>query len=116
MENYFVVIQLPYEFKADAKGKIKYCKRWKQFAENAGNVKLKIISRRKDTGVSEEVRSHTASLNSFAAYILLNIKLSSKEIKNEYSILKKAAIQLRKGGQNVLVDANDKFSLHAFEA
>ncbi len=115
-KNYFIVLQLPFvvEPRFTAKDSNKFF--WTEFANEVAQGKLKIISRRNDTGVSEEFREYAKKAKTFSSYILLDMKLTDSDVSCENSIFKKAAIRLRKGKHQIMIDSAEKFNLLAFES
>ena len=115
-ENYFIVLQLPFvvEPKFTAKENNNFF--WKELVNEVAMGKLKIISRRNDTGVSEEFREYTKKTKTFSSYILLDMKLTDSDVSCEGSIFKKAAKRLKKVKNQIVIDTTEKFNLLAFEA
>ena len=107
-DNYFVVLQLPSDSQLtyqDTNPK----SFWKKAAGAISMGKAKIVSRRQDTGVSEELRSHAKSINYFSTYVLVCMRLGKK--KDKSSILKKAAKKVKGKESATVIDATDQFRL-----
>ena len=82
MENYFVVIQLPMDDRMNKELIIKGQENiWRDIVQKVNVGKAKLISKRQDTGVSEELMAHSKKTKRFATYVLLSIKLSAKDLK-----------------------------------
>ncbi len=116
MENYFIILQLP--FIVDSQSfitKNQSCF-WQESVNATVYRKLKLISRRKDTGVSEEFRDYIKKTKNFASYILLDMELTNGEVLNNSSLYKKAMQYLKKGDSKIIIDTAEKFNLLAIEA
>lgn len=114
-ENYFVVLQLPgtKELKL-TEGNSSAKNFWGKAANAIGKGKAKIVSRRQDTGVSEEVRSHAKQVSRFKTYVLVNMRLG-KRTKND-EIFAKAAQCINNSNTAAVIETNDDFQLLAIGA
>lgn len=114
MENYFVVLQLPergFELASNTKDPKNF---WNKAVSAIGRGKAKIVSRRSDTGVSEDLANHIEKKKKRKTYVLLNLRLRKRE--GQSSILKKAARCLIGKNKAIIIDATDKFSLITADA
>ena len=115
MENYFVVLQLPDIMGLEFLGSNKNTENFLSKAAQAiGSGKAKLVSRRNDTGVSEELKSFAKKENKFKTYILLTICLGKREGKS--TIFKKAMQSLSGHKKAMVIDTTDNFTLVAAEA
>lgn len=114
-ENYFVVLQLPgtKELKL-TEGSSSAKNFWSKAANAISKGKARIVSRRQDTGVSEEVRSHAKQVSRFKTYILVNMRLG-KSAKNDV-IFAKAAKCISESSTAAVVETNEDFQLLAIGA
>lgn len=110
MEVYFVVLQLPgscgLKF-IDGNSPEHF---WKTVSRAVNSGEAKVVSTRKDTGVSEELRSHICG-KGFSSYFIFYMMMEKQDVKNHGLILKKANDLLNIGNYEALVDAGDNFQL-----
>jgi hypothetical protein len=110
MENFFVVVELPGGEENKLANGTGASENFRGRATDAiKRGEAKIVSRRNDTGVSEELRSHIEKVKRFKTYVLVNMRLDSQE--NEQAILKKAALRLLRKRRAMVVDAAHNFEL-----
>ena len=115
MENYFVVLQLPKDRELKFTGGNNDPKNfWGKAARAIAAGKAKLISRRPDTGVSEELQSYAKKKKKFKTYILVNMQLDKREEKS--TIFKKAAQRISGSKKATIIDTTDKFTLITAEA
>ncbi|MGQ2985175.1 hypothetical protein [Flavobacterium sp.] len=106
MENYFVVLQLPgrgFGLSSNTKNPKHF---WGRAVDAIVSGKAKIVSRRNDTGVSEDLANHTKKEKKRKTYVLLNLRLRKRE--GESSILRKAARSLDGKSSATIIDMTDK--------
>jgi len=112
MEHYFVVLELPggeeLKFK---EGKNCPDDFWEMAANAIDNGKAHIISKRKDTGVSEELRRHLTHIKKFTTFVLVHMQFHASEFLNEKSIFKKLSRWLVTPSQGIVIDTADNFQL-----
>jgi len=110
MENYFVVLELP-EIKElkFTEGNSSHHNFWDRAANAIGKGKAKIISKRQDTGVSEEVRQHVEAMRKFSTFVLVNMPLEKGS--KETTIFKKAARCIANHKCATVIDATDRFQM-----
>ena len=117
MGNHFIVLQLPgsrgLRLTEGAKSPAKF---WAKAVTLIKNGKAKLICRRCDTGVSEELRGHIRKLERFTTYLLLDMELNQDELQNQKAIFEKAVIQLSDASQELVIDNDEKFQLIAIGA
>jgi len=113
-EHYFIVFELPggAELKFE-ENEGSPCNFWRQTAEMIKNGRAKIISKRKDTGISEELRSHVQHNNKFTTYVLAHLMLGNC---NEKDIFKKVAQWLTSHKHETVIDTADNFQLVTIES
>lgn len=114
MENYFVVLQLPergFELAANTKDPKNF---WGRAVAAIGRGNARIISRRSDTGVSDDLVNYTKKEKKRKTYVLLNLRLRKREGRS--SILRKAARCLSGKNSATIIDMTDKFSLITADA
>jgi hypothetical protein len=115
MQNYFVVLQLPESCKINFTGNnVHPVHFWDEAANAISSGKAKIISKRKDTGVSEELRLHVQKVNKFKTYVLINMCLTPSEDKA--AIYKKAAQYILMHNSATIIESEPNFQLVAAEA
>ena len=115
MENYFVVLQLPgsKELKlTDGNDSAKNF--WGKAANAISKGRARIVSRRQDTGVSEEIRSHSKKVNRFKTYVLVNMRLAKKDRKD--IIFAKAAECIAASSTAAVIETTEDFQLLAVDA
>ena len=115
-QDYFVVLEIPgsksFRFIEEDTNTKNF---WGKAAEAICKGKAKIVSRRQDTGVSEEVRSHAKGVRKrFKTYIIVNMKLG-KRAKNDV-IFAKAAKYISDSNTASVVEVNEEFQLLAIGA
>ena len=87
MEHYFVVLELPggEELKFE-KGRVSPEDFWEMAADAVDKGKANIISKRQDTGVSEELRKYLLHVKKFTTFVLVHIHFHAAELLNEKTI------------------------------
>ena len=110
METYFVVLQLPgnEELKFNYETPNHFLKSAYYFL-TAGAAQ--IVSIRKDTGVSEDVRNHISTCSSYKSYLLLYIPLTISELTDHTIIMQKACDIIKEANYEALVDFDERFQL-----
>jgi len=112
MEHYFVVLELPggqeLKFK---EGKYSPKNFWRFTADTIAQGKAKIISRRQDTGISEELRRHVNKIRKFRTYVLVHMQLCKQDWTDENGIFKKIAEWIRIPCHDLVIDTSDNFQL-----
>jgi len=108
-KHFFIVFELPggAELKFE-ENKKSPCNFWKQTADQIKNGKAKIISKRNDTGISEELRNHVLNTNKFTTYVLAYLHLPEC---NERAIFKKVAHWLTSSKHETVIDTAENFQL-----
>jgi hypothetical protein len=115
MENYFVVLQLPESCKFNVtQSDTNFVHYWSKVADAINGGKAKIVSKRQDTGVSEELRTHVQKVNKFKTYVLFNMCLAPGE--DIAAIYQKAAQYILKNNNATIIESEPKFQLVAAEA
>jgi len=112
MEHYFVVLELPggkeLKFK---EGRCSPKNFWKVASETIAQGKAVIISKRKDTGVSEELRSHLSKIKKFSTYVLVHMQFTALESVTECDIFNKIAQWIVVQNREVVIDTGHNFQL-----
>jgi hypothetical protein len=108
-EQYFVVLQLPGGSKPRFTGKNNTPNFWGKASDAISSGKARIVSRRQDTGISEELRSFAEKEKSFKTYVLLNLFLTPNT-KDEI-IFRKAVHHLNACLRPTVIDTTEKFEL-----
>lgn len=113
-EHFFIVFELPggAELKFE-ENKKSPCNFWIQTADLIKNGKAKIISKRKDTGISEDLRNHVLHTNKFTTYVLAHLLLNDC---SERDIFKKVAHWLTSPKHETVIDTADNFQLVTIES
>lgn len=117
MNHYFVVLELPggKELKFNPKkGSPKNF--WKCASTAIANGQAKIISKRQDTGVSEELRRHLLNVTKFTTYVLVHLHLCPKESAASTDLLKKIAAFNPDESNGIVIDYADNFQLVTVDA
>lgn len=110
MEVYFIVLKLP------GGKELKFTEGcspenfWTYVAGTINNREAKIISARKDTGVSEELRSHLRC-NCFETYFLYYLMMNKNDACNHELMFEKASDLLKVGNYEMVIDTADNFQL-----
>jgi len=114
MKKYFVVFQLPKSKKHSFIECIDTPEVfWKDAAAAVRSGKLKIISKRADTGISEELREHVEKSGNYRSYILVNMELGVGDKKS--AIFKKLTETFVHEEKAEIIEANNNFQLVTFE-
>lgn len=93
MENYFVVLHLPGGKRLKVKEGNKSSEHfWNKAVHAIGSGKARLISRRQDTGATDDIRLDAAKARRFKTYVVLNVLLDSSDAVDK--IFKKAAKHL----------------------
>jgi hypothetical protein len=112
MEHYFIVLELPggkeLRFR---KGMCSPKNFWDRAAETIARGDAKIISKRKDTGVSEELRTHLGNINKFTTYVLVHMHFTTTECATECDVFNKIAQWLITPKSEVVIDTGKNFQL-----
>jgi len=113
-QNYFIVFELPVEpgflFNESVESSEHFWTKAKK-AINKGTAK--VISCRKDTGVSEDLRRHVSQINTFTTFVLVTMPMES--VKNTNTIYKKASRSMIKPAAVNIIDKAHNFQLVTME-
>lgn len=109
METYFVVLQLPGSDELKFTNDPHHFLKSADYYLNAGAAQ--IVSIRRDTGVSDDVRRHIKTCNSYKSYLLFYIPLKIRQLTDYDLIMKKASEILKEANYEALVDSDDNFQL-----
>ncbi|KOS04886.1 hypothetical protein AM493_01635 [Flavobacterium akiainvivens] len=111
MDNHcFVVLELPggeelkYVDEANTHGF------WTAVAGNIRDGKAKIISKRQDTGISEDLRSHVSGNQKFTTYVLVDMHLHPQRCSNN-RIFERVSAWLTGTGRHRVIDDGANFQL-----
>lgn len=116
-DYYFVVFELPgSEELRFENGKYLPGNFWKTAAESIDSGRAKIVCRRRDTGICEEIRQHSAGNTKFTTYVLANILLRNKELINDEAITKKALKGIIDNGNEYVIEQTENFQVVVIEA
>jgi hypothetical protein len=112
MDTYFVVIELPggSELKF-TESKYSPDNFWVTAASALQMGEVHIVSRREDTGVSEELRKHITTLSKFTTFILAQITLCKNELLCNTTIFTKTADWIVLSDKEVVIDEDANFQL-----
>ena len=114
MGHYFIVLELDSRSRLRCgEGITAPVNFWGKTFRQIKNKKAKLLCRRDDTGVSEELQEHVKRSKRFRTYVLFSLKLKKKELQNEDAILNKAAALAQTAGNLEVIDNNSKFELIA---
>ncbi|MXN93158.1 hypothetical protein GR160_18170 [Flavobacterium sp. Sd200] len=112
MEHYFVVLELPggeeLKFKEGRNSPDDF---WETAAGIIDRGEAQIISKRQDTGVSEELRKHLKNIKKFTTFVLVHTHFCSSEFLNEKDIFKKLSRWLHLPKRELVIDTADNFQL-----
>jgi len=111
-QQYFVVLELPSGSNLNAR----YCPVdfWTDASKAIRQGKAKMISRRQDTGVSEELRNYVQHVKQFTTFVLVTMPLPSKH--NTLKIFKRASHYVASPANKIIVDGAENFQLVAIDA
>lgn len=116
MKTYFVVLELPgsEELKL-GEGHITPYDFWVKAKESIATGQSKIVSIRRDTGISEELREHLAGLSGFTTYLIFHAYLTEEQAQNTSLLFKIAHKMIDNAREEVLVDYDEHFQLLAID-
>jgi hypothetical protein len=83
---------------------------WSQVASTIASGNAKIISKRQDTGISEDLRRHVASCTKFTTYVLVDMHLNPQRCNNR-QIFKRVSSWLTGTGHHKVIDNGANFQL-----
>ncbi len=110
-DYYFVILQLPAFRNIRLGSNVQH-----GFLEKAIKAirqgRARVVSKRRDTGVSEELRAHALDAKRFRNYLLIQMYLDEGEY-NDVAILNKAAKSLINVSDPTVVERADRFCLCA---
>ncbi len=112
MEHYFVVLELPggEELKFNESSSSPYAF-WEKAAAIIDRGEARIICKRQDTGVSEELRRHIAKIKKFTTFVLVHMHFAANDFLNERTIFRKLSKWLSKAKKELVIDTADNFQL-----
>jgi hypothetical protein len=108
-QHCFVVLELP------GGEELKYIDQnphgfWKCVAGIIRNGGAKVISKRKDTGISEDLRRHVSDKDNFTTYVLVDMHLDPHRCSN-HQIFKKVSSWVAGPGHHKVIDNGSNFQL-----
>ncbi len=109
-QHCFVVLELPggEELKyVDEKSSRGF---WASVAGTIRDGGAKIISKRQDTGISEDLRSHVSGKETFTTYVLVDMHLHPQRCDNR-QIFKRVSSWLTGPGHHKVIDNGTNFQL-----
>lgn len=111
-QHYFLLLELP------GGAELRFCKNncspnkfWNRAARAIKSGRAKIISKRQDTGISEELRKHLSKIREFKTYILVHTQLTRDDLTNRKHFFEKIAKWITATEKEVVIDASDNFQL-----
>ena len=110
-QQYFVVLELP----CGSNLNTKCCPVdfWNDASKAIRKGKAKMISRRQDTGVSEELRSYVKHVKQFTTFVLVTMPIHSDY--NTHKIFKRASSYIASPANKIIVDGAENFQLVAVQ-
>ena len=116
MEHYFMVLELPggAELKF-VEGKTSPKNFWDKAAHSIKTGKAKLISSRKDTGISEELRKHVKSVNTFKTYVLVHMDIDVNKFASRKETYKKISKLIASPQHETVIDTAENFQLVTVE-
>jgi len=109
-QNYFIVFELPVEPEFLFNESIESTEHfWKTTKIAIDKGAARMISCRKDTGVSEDLRRHVSQINTFTTFVLVTMPMNNA--KNTNKIYKKASKSMIKPAQVNVIDKAYNFQL-----
>jgi len=110
MDHCFVVLELPGGSELKFVNDKSTPNFWKSVARTIREGKAKIISKRRDTGISEDLRRHVAHVDNFKTYVLVDMHLAPAKC-GERDIFKKVSSWLTMPGHDKVIDTAENFQL-----
>lgn len=111
-QHYFLLLELP------GGTELKFCKNncsplkfWNKAARSIKSGRAKIISKRQDTGISEELRNHLQKIRGFKTFILVHTHLTTEELSNRKVFFEKIAKWITIPENEIVIDAAENFQL-----
>lgn len=113
-QQYFVVLELPNG--SDPINNTIHCPvdYWTKAAHAIGQGKAKMISRRQDTGVSEDLHKYLQHIKTFTTFVLVTMPLCNDQSIN--TIFEQASQYVASPVTKIVVDGAENFQLLAVEA
>jgi len=113
-QQYFVVLELPDG--SDFINNTTHCPvdYWIKAAQAIEQGKAKMISRRQDTGVCEDLRKYLQHIKTFTTFILVTLPLCIDQSNN--TIFEQASQYIANPVTKIVVDGAENFQLVALEA
>lgn len=110
-DQYFIILQLPV-FRGVGPVSCPQAGFLQKALSAIRKGRASIVSKRADTGVSEELRAHALEAKRFRNYLLIQMYLDEAEY-NDVAILNKAAESLLNVSDTTVVERADRFCLCA---
>ena len=113
-QNYFIVFELPVEPEFLFNGSVESSEHFWTKAKKAINKgSAQMISCRKDTGVSEDLRRHVLQIEKFTTFVLVTMPIDN--FKNKNTIYRKASKSIIKPAAVNVIDKAHNFQLVTME-
>lgn len=114
MKNYFVVLRLPASGQSANEAHSDPHNFWSKAKNDLENHRCEVVSIRRDTGISEELRSHLANLSGFTTYLIFHARLTDEQATDR-DLLFDMAKTMIESAQKEVVDYNEHFQLVAID-
>lgn len=112
MKTYFVVLQLPgsEELKL-GEGHLSPYDFWTKAKKSIATEQCEIVSIRRDTGISEDLRQHLAGVENFTTYIIFHANLSEAQAQDKHLLYNVALNIIDSAQRDVMVDSGEHFQV-----
>ena len=110
MDHCFVVLELPGGQELKFENEKSLPDFWKSAAKAIDRGQAKVISKRQDTGVAEDLRRHVADIDNFKTFVLVDMQMHPSKCKKSH-IFHKVSSWLTGPGHDKVIDTAHNFQL-----
>ncbi|KGO91978.1 hypothetical protein [Flavobacterium subsaxonicum] len=115
--HYFIVLELPGESNLKlTEGQAVPRDFWENAAATVSQGSAKIICRRQDTGVSEDLRKHARKIKQFTTYILVSMRFNRKPAKTGKALNKELSACISTAASGMVLENDPAYRLITLEA
>lgn len=112
MEHYFVILEIPggdeLKFSKNSSSTAEF---WDMAADVISRGEAQIISKRRDTGVCEELRKHLRNIKKFTTFVLVHMQFCPGDLSNDKFIFNKLSRYITGSAKGVVIDRAHNFQL-----